>query len=65
MFIKGNKYICIETIKNVFSMPIYEKGEIYEVMWVDDEYVTMNHILYANEYAQHSIKFLEKKFKSI
>ncbi len=65
MFEEGKSYICIETINNIFSMPIYRKGDIYKVMWIDEDHIIMDHILYANEYIQHRISSLENKFKSV
>jgi hypothetical protein len=65
MFEIGKSYICIETINNIFSMPLYVKGEVYKVLWLDDEYVILNHILYGCEYAPNTKKYLEGKFKSV
>jgi hypothetical protein len=66
---KGDKFLCIEDVNNVFGMSLFKKGEVYEVLWVDNEqvktYITLNHILYANEYMEHELEWILKRFKKI
>jgi hypothetical protein len=42
---------------------------VYETLWVDNEqvktYITLNHILYANEYMEHELQWVLKRFKKI
>jgi hypothetical protein len=65
---KGDKLICKETVNNVFGMPLFEKGKEYEVLYIDNEQtevmVVLNHNLYANEYMEYPIDWINKKFKS-
>lgn len=64
---KGDKLICIEDINNIFGNPLFIKGEVYEVLYVDNEdiktKVVLNHILYANEYKEYDLEFVIRKFK--
>ena len=64
---KGDKLLCIKDVNNVFGMPLFKKGETYEVLYVDNEqvktYVVLNHILYANEYMDYELEWILKRFK--
>jgi uncharacterized protein YlbG (UPF0298 family) len=64
---KGDKLICINEITNIMNMPLFEKGKTYEVLYVDNEdvevMVCLNHILYANEYNNFSVGWVNKNFK--
>jgi hypothetical protein len=66
---KGDKFLCTEDVNNVFGMPLFKKGEVYEVLCVDNEqvktYVTLNHNLYANEYMEHDLEWILKRFKQL
>lgn len=66
---KGDKLLCTEDVNNVFGMPLFKKGETYEVLYVENEkvktYLTLNHILYANEYMEHELEWVLKRFKKI
>lgn len=66
---KGDKLLCTEDVNNVFGMPLFKKGETYEVLCVDNEqvktYIILNHILYANEYMEYELEWILKKFKQI
>jgi len=66
---QGDKLRCLRTINNVYGQPLFLKNEIYDVLYVDTEnvkvYVTLSHILYANEYVQYEIEWVGKNFKSI
>lgn len=57
---RGDKYICVETINSFIGFPLFEKGEIYEVLDFDDVEVTLNHNLVANEYMSYPKSILEK-----
>lgn len=60
---KGDKLRCLKTVKNVLGQPLFEKGKTYEVLNVDGKYVTLNHILYANEYVAYEMDWVLKNFK--
>ena len=64
---KGDKLICTEDVNNVFGWPLFEKGKEYEVLYVDNEkvktYIYMNHNLYGNEYMEHELQWVLKRFK--
>jgi len=66
---KGDKLICKETVNNIFGMPLFEKGKEYEVLYIDNEsvevMVVLNHKLYANEYQQYPIDWVNKNFKYV
>ena len=66
---KGDKLICLKTINNVFGQPLFEKGNVYDVLRVDNEnikvYVYLNHILYSNEYSYFELEYVLKNFKKI
>lgn len=64
---KGKKLRCKENIDNMLGMPLFKKGEVYEVLYVDNEsdevLVCLNHILYTNEYNSWPLEWVNKKFK--
>lgn len=64
---KGTKLRCKEDVNNLLGMPLFKKGEVYEVLYVDNEkdevLVCLNHILYANEYTSWPLEWVTKKFK--
>jgi hypothetical protein len=64
---KGDKLICTEDVNNVFGMPLFEKGKEYEVLYVDNEqvktFIVLNHVLYSNEYMEHDLEWILKRFK--
>ena len=64
---KGDKLLCTEDVNNTFGWPLFEKGKQYEVLYVDNEkvktYVYMNHNLYDNEYMEHELQWVLKRFK--
>lgn len=66
---KGDKFLCTEDINNVFGLPLFKKGDIYDVLYVDNEkvktYIVLNHILYANEYMEHELQWVLKRFKKL
>jgi len=66
---KGDKLICLKTIKNLLGKPLFKKGEIYEILFVDNEDVkvtfVLNHIQYGNEYAIYDMEFVTKNFKIV
>lgn len=53
MYKVGDKLRCLEDIDNLFGWPLFVKGEIYEVLYVDDTDVTLNHKLYASKLLNH------------
>ena len=66
---KGDKLICTEDVNNVFGMPLFEKGKEYEVLYVDNEqvktFIVLNHVLYGNEYMEHELEWVLKRFKQL
>ena len=66
---KGDKLICTEDVNNMFGWPLFEKGKEYEVLYVDNEkvktYIYINHILYGNEYMEHELEWILKRFKQL
>ena len=66
---KGDKLICKETVHNIIGWPLFEKGKEYEVLYVDNEQseimVVLNHNLYANEYNEYPIDWVNKNFKYV
>lgn len=66
---KGDKLICKETVNNIFGMPLFEKDKEYEVLYIDNEQteimVVLNHNLYANEYSEYPLEWINKNFKYV
>ena len=64
---RGDKVKCLRTIKNFLGWVLFEKGETYTVLNVDNENihveVTLDHILYANEYMEYELDWVLKNFK--
>ena len=64
---QGDRLICIEDIKNILGQPLFVKGEVYDVIYVNNENVVttvcLNHILYANEYSEFDLEWVLKRFK--
>jgi len=54
---------CLETINNVFDQPLFIKDQIYTVLYIDGDNITLNHILYANEYREFPLKFINENFE--
>lgn len=65
---KGDKLICIKPVNDFLGQCLFEKDKEYEVLHVDNEkvkvYITLNHILYDNEYNTWEIEWIYKHFKS-
>jgi hypothetical protein len=66
---KGDKFLCTEDVNNVFGWPLFEKGKEYKVLYVDNEkvktYIYLNHNLYGNEYMEHELEWVLKRFKKL
>jgi hypothetical protein len=64
---KGDKLICKKDIKNIFGWILFEKGKVYEVLYIDNEkpkvMVVLDHKMYANEYNEYSIEWVNENFK--
>lgn len=58
----GDKYLCLSTKRNIFDDVLFREGEVYDVLDFDDDEITLNHILIANEYISQTRKFVEKNF---
>lgn len=65
--IKGDKLQCHEDVNNIFGQPLFVKGEVYDILYVNNENVVtticLNHILYANEYSEFDLEWVIKRFK--
>lgn len=63
---QGDKLICLEDVNNIFGQPLFVKGEVYDVIYVNNENITttlcLNHILYANEYSEFDLEWVINKF---
>jgi len=63
---KDDKFKCLKTVNNLLGQPLFIKGETYTVLYVDgDDDITLNHILYANEYRGFSLRFINEHFEKI
>jgi hypothetical protein len=66
---KGDKFLCTEDVNNVFGWPLFEKGKEYKVLGVDNEkikiFITLEHVLYGNEYMEHELEWILKRFKKL
>ena len=66
---KGDRFLCTEDVNNVFGWPLFEKGKEYEVLYVDNEkvktYIVLNHVPYGNEYMEHELQWVLKRFKQL
>ncbi len=66
---KGDKLKCLETVNNILEMPLFEKGKVYEVLYMNNEdvkvMVCLDHTLYDNEYNQFPLEWVNEKFKII
>jgi hypothetical protein len=63
----GAKMRCLESIYNIFKQPLFEKGKTYEVLHYDKKYeeVTLNHVLYGNEYQSFPKSWVKRNFEFI
>ena len=66
---KGDKFLCTEDVNNVFGWSLFERGKEYEVLNIESDkvktYITLNHTLYANEYMEHDLEWVLKRFKQL
>jgi hypothetical protein len=48
---------------------LFEKGKEYKVLGVDNEkikiFITLEHVLYGNEYMEHELEWVLKRFKKL
>lgn len=58
----GDKLKCKNDINNLFECPLFIKDNIYEVLHIDGNLITLNHILYANEFADFEEEYVLKNF---
>jgi hypothetical protein len=61
----GDKVRCLKTINNLLGWKLFIEGDTYEVLNVTDTGVTLNHILYANEFEEYDFNFIELNFLKI
>jgi len=64
MYKTGDKLICKRNIYNMMDQPLFIKGETYTVLFndTDNETVSLDHILYGNEYGEFDYDFVKKNF---
>jgi hypothetical protein len=64
---KGDRLKCLKKVDNLLGMPLFKKGEVYEVLYINNEdfkvMVCLNHTLYANEYNSFPLEWVNEKFK--
>jgi hypothetical protein len=58
----GDYLITKRTIKNGLGWPLFIEGYPYKILNIDDEYVVLDHYLYANEYAVYKIDYVLENF---
>ena len=61
----GDKLKCSKTVYQLMDKPMFIEGNVYEVLDINGREITLNHILYANEYQEFDIDFINEKFKKI
>ena len=60
-----DKLFCKKTINNILGWPLFEKGETYTVLGIDELGIILDHNLYGCEYQALDIKSVNKNFKKI
>ena len=60
----GTKLVCTKDVLNIMGNFLFRKGDTYDVLFVDaeDGDITLNHIMYANEYHCLPRKFIDENF---
>jgi hypothetical protein len=59
---KDDYLIAKKTINNSLGWPLFIEGYPYKVLNVDDDYIVLDHYLYANEYAEYKIDYILENF---
>jgi len=49
----------------LFGWELFEKDKVYEILNIDENYIVLDHNLYANEYAEQPFDFVNKNFTKI
>lgn len=62
---KGDTLICKNEIKNLLGWILFKKGEKYEILDIDDDFIYLNHIMYGNEFNSFSIDWVNENFTNI
>jgi hypothetical protein len=60
-----DKLLCLNTINNCFGQILYEKDKEYNVLYIDNDFIVINHPLYRNEYVETTIDFVKENFVKI
>jgi hypothetical protein len=58
----NDKLLCLNTINNCFGQVLYKKDKEYNVLYIDNDFIVINHPLYANEYVETTIDFVKENF---
>jgi len=63
----GDKLKCKNDINNLYGDPLFIKDNIYEILYIDEqnEVIVLNHVLYANEYAEQTMMYVRDNFDII
>lgn len=54
----GDKLHCLETLNNLFGAPLFIKGHDYEILSITETGITLEHILYGNEFIEFDFDIL-------
>lgn len=54
----GDKLHCLETLNNLFGAPLFIKGQDYEILHITETGITLEHILYGNEFIEFDFDIL-------
>ena len=60
-----DKVRCLKTINNLFGWVLFIEGDTYDVLNVTEYGVTLNHILYADEFEEYDFNFINQNFVKI
>jgi hypothetical protein len=65
----GDKLRCTNTRTNIYGQSLFIKDEVYNILSIDEDpngtYLTLDHILIANEYGEFSLNFVNTNFVKI
>lgn len=63
---KGDQFRCRKNIVNLFGWPLYIKDNVYKVIGMrDNDEITLDHIIYANEYQSITKEYIFKNFEKL
>lgn len=62
---KGDLIICRKDIKNISDQILFVKGNKYEILSIESNFIILNHMLYGLEYDVYKFKFIKENFVKI